>query len=213
VVSKKTSCSALKRSRRWANSPSSIRSLVQRGAKGPPRLLVVGQLLAEPGHGPIEVVQLQGVASLDLVVVLPRLGGPVTAGCEEAMEHGEEDGPLHVELEAATAQEPLDDLLASGLLPESLEDQGRADASSGDGGDLPPGMSREQQDGLGEPSPRGQQGIELAALPEMIESPQGGDDPLSGASVLPAVLDDLEVGAWSGGLGAEEHGPLVVRAP
>ena len=32
-------------------------------------------------------------------------------------------------------------------------------------------------------------------LLELIESSQGGDDPLSGASVLPAVLDDLEVGA------------------
>ena len=29
----------------------------------------------------------------------------------------------------------------------------------------------------------------------------------------PAVLDDLEVRTWAGGLGAEEHGALVVESP
>ena len=32
------------------------------------------------------------------------------------------------------------------------------------------------------------------------------DDALPGAAAFPAVLDDLEVGAWPGRLGAEEHG-------
>ena len=87
-------------------------------------LLVLGQLLAEPGHGPVEVVELEVVAALDLVVRLPLVGGPVAAGGEEAMQDGEEDGPLDVELEAASLQELLDDVPAAGLLPEPLEDQG-----------------------------------------------------------------------------------------
>jgi hypothetical protein len=111
------------------------------------------------------------------------------------MEHRQEDGPLNVELEATALQQLLDDLLTSRFLPEPLEDEGRSDASGGDGGELSLGVSREQQDGLGQSSPRSQQGIELSALLELIESSQGGDDPLSGASLLPAVLDDLEVGA------------------
>ena len=41
------------------------------------------------------------------------------------MEDGEEDGPLDVELEAASLQELLDDAAAAGLLPEPLEDRGR----------------------------------------------------------------------------------------
>ena len=45
---------------------------------------------------------------------------------------------------------------------------------------------------------------------ELIEPAQGGDDPLPGATVFPAVLDDLEVGAGPGRLGAEEHGDLPV---
>ena len=44
------------------------------------RLLVVGQLLAEPGHGPVEVVQLQQFTPVDLVVGLPLVGGSVAAG-------------------------------------------------------------------------------------------------------------------------------------
>jgi hypothetical protein len=66
------------------------------------------------------------------------------------MEHRQEDGPLDIELEAATVQEPLDDPLAAGLLPEPLEDQGRPDASGGDGREASLGMGREQQDGLGQ---------------------------------------------------------------
>jgi hypothetical protein len=70
------------------------------------------------------------------------------------------------------------------------------------------GMSRKQEYGVGQASARGEQSIELAALLELIESTQGGDDPLPGMTVLPAVLDDLEVRAWAGLLGAEKHGVL-----
>src|SRR5262249_55183300 len=158
-------------------------------------LLVVGQLLAEPGHGPVEVVQLQGLAALDLVVRLPLVGSPVAAGGEQPVEDREEDGPLDVEPEAAAVQQVLDDPSPTGLQPQPLEDQGRTDAAGGDGGQLPLDVSGEQQDGPGEASPGGQQGIESAGLPELIEAPQGGEDPLTGAPALPAVLDDLEVGA------------------
>ena len=80
-------------------------------------------------------------------------------------------------------------------------------------GSCPLGVSGEQEDGLGEASARDQQGVELAGLLELIESSQRGDDPLARSSVLPAVLDDLEVGAGAGLLGAEEHGAPVVGTP
>src|SRR3954447_22611916 len=134
-------------------------------------LLVLWQFLSEPGHGPVEVVELEVVATLDLVVLPPLVGGPVTARGEEAMQDGEEDGPLDVELEAASGQELLDDVAAAGLLPEPLEDQGRSDASGGDGGELPFGVGREEEDGLGEAGARDQQGVELSGLLELVESP------------------------------------------
>src|SRR5262249_16842209 len=107
----------------------------------------------------------------------------------------------------------LDRPLALRLPPEPLEDQGGADAPGGDGGELPPGMGREQEDGLRQPCPRGQQGVELATLLEVVEPPEGGEDPVAGSAALPAVLDDLEVGAGAGGLGPEEHGALVFGTP
>ena len=129
------------------------------------------------------------------------------------MQDGEEDGPLDVELEAASLQQLLDHPLAAGLLPEPLEDEGRPDVPGGDGGELSFGVSRQHEDGLGQARARDQEGIELAGLLELVEPPQGGDDVLSGSTVFPAVLDDLEVGAWAGLLGAEEHGALVVGTP
>src|SRR3954471_12571769 len=126
------------------------------GERSPSHLLVLGQLLAEPGHGPVEVVELEVVAALDLVVLPPLVGGPVAARGEEAMQDGEEDRPLEVELEAASLQESLDDPLAAGLSPEPLKDEGGADAAGGDGGELPFGVSREQQDGLSQTGARDQ---------------------------------------------------------
>ena len=75
----------------------------------------------------------------------------------------------------------------------------------------PLGVSGKHEGGVGQTSTRGQQSIELAAFLELVESTQRGNDPLPGAAVLPTVLDDLEVGACAGLLGAEEHGALVVR--
>ena len=60
---------------------------------------------------------------------------------------------------------------------------------------------------------REEKGVELARLLEQIESPQCGDDALPWSPVLPAVFDDLEVGASTGLLGAEEHGALVFETP
>jgi hypothetical protein len=176
-------------------------------------LLVLGEFLAEPGHGPVEVVQLKGITPLDLVVNPPLVGGPVAAGVEQAVQDRQEDGPLDIELKVTSVQESLDDPVTTGLLPEPLEDQGGSDASGGDGGELSFGVGREQEDGLSQASPRGQQGIELASLLPLVEPSQGGDDPLSGSPALPAVLDDLEVGTWAGGLGPEEHGALVFGSP
>src|SRR6185437_13099886 len=176
-------------------------------------LLIPRQRLTEPGHGPVQVVQLQGLTPGDLVVGPPLVGGPVAARSEEAVQDGEEDRPLDVELEAAAIQQSLDDLPATGLSPEPLEDEGRPDASGGDGGQSPLGMGREQEDRVGQAGARGEQGVELTGLLELVKPAEGGDDPLAGSSALPAVLDDLEVGAGAGGLGAEEHGTLVFETP
>ncbi|MBV8265297.1 MAG: hypothetical protein JO252_03020 [Planctomycetaceae bacterium] len=82
-----------------------------------------------------------------------------------------------------------------GPLSESLEDQGRPDASGGDGGESSLGVSREQRYGPERACSQGQEGLESTVLLELNESSRRGDDLLSGVSVLAAVLADLEVGA------------------
>ena len=94
-----------------------------------------------------------------------------------------------------------------------LEDEDGSDVLGGEGVELSLGVCRQDQDVATESCAREQEAIELAGLLELIESPQGGEDALPWSAVFPAVLDDLEVGAWAGLLGAEEHGALVVETP
>ena len=129
------------------------------------------------------------------------------------MQHGEKYGVLDIELEAASVQELLDDLLTAGLAPEPLEDEDRTDVPCGDGGELSLGVRRQDQDIATQSCAREQEPIELPGLLELVESPQGGDDALPRLPVDPAVLVDLKVGAWAGGPGAEEQGALVIEAP
>ena len=152
-------------------------------------------------------------ASVDLVALLPLVGGAIAARVEEPMQDGQEDGPLDGKLEVSSLQQLLDDMLTAGQLPEPLEDQGRADVPDRDGRELALGMLGEHEDRASQAGSRDEQGVELAALLELIESTQGGDDPLPGASALPAVLDDLEVDTGSRSLRTEEHGALQCGTP
>ena len=158
-------------------------------------------------------MKLKIFAALDLVVVFPLVGSAIAAGVEEPVQDGEEDGPLDGELEAATLQQLLDHMLAASQLPEPLEDQGRADVPDRDGRELALGMLGEHEDRASQAGSGDEQGVELAALLELIEPSQGGDDPLPGAPPLPAVLNDLEVGTRSRGFRTEEHGALQCGTP
>ena len=73
--------------------------------------LIVRQHGAQPGHGPVEVMKLKHSTSGDLVVRLPLVSRPIAAGIEEAMEHGEKDRSLEVELVSSSIQKVLDNAL------------------------------------------------------------------------------------------------------
>ena len=86
-----TRSSRLNRSRRRANSCSSITSFMQRGAEGRGAILLVApQFLAEPGHRTIEMMQVETVGAVDAIVLPPAIGGPIRAAAHQAMQHGEE---------------------------------------------------------------------------------------------------------------------------
>jgi hypothetical protein len=79
---------------------------------------------------------LERIAPVALGVRPPLVGSPVAAGGEQAVQDGQEDRPLDVALETASLQELLEDVLAPGLLPETLEDEGGSEASGGEGREL-----------------------------------------------------------------------------
>src|SRR5260370_1282380 len=116
-------------------------------------LLGRGQHFTQPSHGPVEMVQLKRVTALDLIMLLPFVGGSITAGDEETMQHRQENGSLDVKLEATTRQKFLEDALAASLLPEPFKDQCRPDVLGFDNGKSTLSVSGQQEDGFGQASP------------------------------------------------------------
>src|SRR5271165_4675911 len=175
---------------------------------------LVGSAIAAGVEEPVQDGEEDGPLDGELeAATLQQLLDHMLAAGQEPVQDGEEDGPLDGELEAATLQQLLDHMLAAGQLPEPLKDQGRADVPDRDGRELALGILGEHEDRASQAGSGDEQGVELAALLELIESTQSGDDPLPGSSAFPAVLDDLEVGTRSRGLRTKEHGALQCGTP
>ena len=121
------------------------------------------------------------------------------------MEHGHEHRPLDVEPVPAAGEQRPDRVPASGLPPQALEDQGRAD-----GGDpgvrLRAGAFGKDHQALGEAGAGAQELVDGAGGGEPVAPAERGDDGLPDPFALAAVLDDLEVLVRSGPLDADEHG-------
>ena len=151
------------------------------------------------------MVQAQLLDALDRVVVFPLPGGAVAAGSEEAMQYGEEDGPLDGKLEAAVFEQSGQNLADRARLPQALEDQGWADsgASSGDG--LAASMSAQDRKLFGEPSERLDESVECAGSQKFIETSEAEQDTLLDLAVDAHVIDDQEIGPGTVGLSANEQ--------
>src|SRR5450759_2073616 len=168
-------------------------------------LLVFRKHLSQPGHGPVELVQAQIADAFDGVVVLPLLGGTVTAGREEAMQHGEEDGPLDGEFKASAFEQGGEDFADRAGLPESLEDQGRPDPGAARGDAVAACMGAEDGEFFGESSQRLDQGVELAAGQQLIKAAKTKQDALLDLAVDPLVIHDEQISSGTVGLRANEQ--------
>src|SRR5438067_321922 len=111
--------SSLNRSRRSANSCSSMASLMQRGASVRPACSVSASLFAQK----IEMVALQVRDAIDTVILAPVLAGAVRARHHQPMQNRQEHRPLHGELEAAPGHYVLHHATAAALDPQPLEQQ------------------------------------------------------------------------------------------
>ena len=134
-----------------------------------PTLLIFRKDLSHPGHGPVEVVQVQIADTPDGVVVFPLLGGTIAAGGEEPMQRGKEDGRLDGKLEAPVCQQGRQDLVDCAVLPESLENHVRPDPGAVSGDAVAPRTGAEDGQFFGEPPKRLDQRVKLAAGQQLIQ--------------------------------------------
>ena len=175
------------------------------------RLAALGgvQLLPEPGHGAVEVVQRQAVHTRDGVVLDPLVAGPVGAGDEEPVQDGGEDGALDRELEAAAGEQLLEHRPAAGLLPQPLEQQRAADALAGELIRVAGGEFGKDHRPLGVAGDRAGEAFEAAGGEDGVLAAEVLDDALLGAAVLADALDQVEVGVAVDVLFADEHAGLA----
>jgi hypothetical protein len=165
------------------------------------------QLLPEPGHGAVEVVQRQVVHTRDGVVPDPLVAGPVGAGDEEAVQDGGEDGALDIELEAAAGEQHLDHRPAAGLLPQPAKQQRAADAATGNRAGRHLG---EDEAVLAVPGDGLQQAVEPATGGEQVLAAEWLEDALADAAAgFADALDEIEIAVAAGGLLDDEHGPVL----
>ncbi len=169
-------------------------------------LFGLGQFLAEPSHGAIEMVQFEPLDAVDAVILAPTVGGAVRTAAKQAMQHGQERRALQREVMFSRARQALDHASAARLVPQPLERQRRPEAPGRDNLRLA-AVERVEHDRLvGKARPRAQQPLQLPALLQLVDPPQGGDNLLAYRRPLASTFDDLQIGATCRGLPAEIHG-------
>src|SRR5215210_2845293 len=99
-------------------------------------LALSGQLLPEPGHGAVEVMEGQASGARDGIVLHPRRAVAVRARDEEAVQGSDEHGPLEGELEGTRRQPLTKDVRDPKPLPQVPEQKRSADALAREAGGL-----------------------------------------------------------------------------
>src|SRR5271166_4996192 len=80
-------------------------------------------LLAEPGHGPVEMMQIQSLGAGNVVILHPGPAIAIRARYEYPMQGGNEDGALHRKFEGAVLQQIAQNIGDAEPLPYLAEQQ------------------------------------------------------------------------------------------
>jgi hypothetical protein len=152
------------------------------------------------------VVERQSFNAGDLDRLSPRAGMAVGAGDHQTMQHGQVNGALDIEAEAAGGQVPAQHLLAADLAPEMAEHQIGTDAATAELGqfaaieagqhDRTPGMLRGG----------GDQAVQQVGVLDRVAPAERLDDALDMPAALAGVLDQVEILVAADSLDADEHG-------
>ena len=162
-------------------------------------------VFAEPGHGPVGVVQRQVFGAGNPKAVVPPAGMAVRARHHQPMQHREIDRPLHVEAEASTGQEAVDDFAAAGLAPQPAEHQVRANAHAPQLGKLAAIEAGQHDRTTGVSRSRCHQRVEHAGRFHLVATSQRLDDALDVPPALAGVLDEIKILVGSDLLDPDEH--------
>jgi hypothetical protein len=166
---------------------------------------LIGQFFAEPGHRPIELVQLQAFGAIDVIGIQPLLAGTVGPGDHQPMQDAGKHRPLDRKAKAASFGELLNHRATASLFPQTTEDHRCTDAHCRAGLERSCLQAGDQQGGLAEPRAGAQQHIELAIGLQFLDASEGGEHALDGAGAVARVFDDLQIAALTGWFDAEEH--------
>jgi len=69
------------------------------------------------------MMQGQILYPVNPIILMPPVTATVRTGCKEPMQHGQENGSLHIKLKLPSLQKPFDDLFNPQLLSEPAKDQ------------------------------------------------------------------------------------------
>jgi hypothetical protein len=139
------------------------------------------------------MMQTKRFNTFDTMIPAPFVAVSVGAGNKEAMEHGQEDGPLHIKFELAVSDNTMKNFADSQFLPKPLKDQGGTDLLCRG---LDVGVSsgrKNQQDLLGKSGEGSDDGFDISTCAKLIHPAYRGNNPLADFFPFPAVLDELEI--------------------
>jgi hypothetical protein len=160
---------------------------------------------AKPGHGTIEMVQIDVFDSGNVILPHPSFTKPVGAWAEKTLQYGGENHPLNVESKAPLFRQLTDDLCNTQFVPQLLHQQNGADFTGVCGGALPFIQGIEHQQFFREAQSGAKQGVKPAAFPKEIQAAQCRNDFLNDLASIAFILDDLQIGAVASFFSSYEH--------
>jgi len=136
-------------------------------------------------------MQQKVIDTVDQIITMPAVTGPIRTGDKEPMQNRQKDGTLYIKAKLSLCQKAADDLADLKFFPKSLANQDGTNL-------LRLGMDialagEDQKNLLGKTGKGANKVFDLPLLLNLIHSPNGSHDPLDGFCSFPAVLDDLKV--------------------
>ena len=179
-----------------------ILQATRREGRGPV-LLIFRQFLAEPGHRPIEVMQVEALDAVDAVILPPAVAArsPQNRRCRTVRNTARSSAKSYLR--------ELARLSTTSRQPVSSHKRSKTSAGPMRAPN-PLRHCRRRGRRRRSPSRRSARGtqrpLQLAALAQVLDAAEGGDHLLAHSGAFATAFDDLEIGAAARGFLTEIHG-------